>query len=45
MMQKDIVDSKLSELLKTFRTKKLSLGLINKEVENMRREIYEAQKH
>jgi len=43
-LEKDIVGSKLSRLLKTFKTKELSLETINDEVENVRQEIYEKQK-
>ena len=44
-LEKEGIDSKLSSLLKTFRTKELSLNTINKEVENVRQEIYERNKH
>ena len=44
-LEKEGIDSKLSSLLKTFRTKELSLDTINKEVEKVRQEIYERNKH
>ena len=44
-LEKEGVDSKLSSLLKTFRTKELSLDTINKEVEIVRQEIYERNRH
>lgn len=39
------IDGKLSELLTTFRTKKLSQKTIDQEVEIVRQKIYENQKH
>jgi hypothetical protein len=44
-LEKEAIDSKLSELLKTFRTRELSLKTINEEVEIVRQKIYESQKH
>ncbi len=44
-LEKEGIDSKLTRLLKTFKTKELSLDLINSEVEIVRQSIYEAQKH
>jgi predicted DNA-binding protein YlxM (UPF0122 family) len=44
-LEKEGIESKLSELLKTFRAKDLSLKTINKEVEIVRQQIYESQKH
>lgn len=44
-LEKEGIDSKLSGLLKTFRTKEISLKTINKEVEIVRQQIYERQKH
>ena len=44
-LERDIVESKLSRLLKTFKTKELDLDTINKEVESVRQEIYEKQRH
>lgn len=40
-LEKDVIDSKLSQLLKTFKTNKLDLETINAEVESVRQEIYE----
>ena len=44
-LERDIVGSKLSRLLKIFKTDELSLDIIDKEVESVRQEIYEKQKH
>ncbi|MFZ4543015.1 MAG: type II toxin-antitoxin system VapB15 family antitoxin [Saprospiraceae bacterium] len=44
-LEKEAIDSKLSRLLKTFRTKDLDLKTITEEVESVRQEIYEKQKH
>ncbi len=43
-LEKEIVGSKLSQLLKTFKTKELDLETINVEVESLRQEIYDKQK-
>ncbi len=43
-LEKEGIESKLSELLKTFRTNDLSLKTINEEVEIVRQQIYESQK-
>jgi len=43
-LEKDIVGSKLSRLLKTLKTNELDLDTINEEVESVRQEIYEKQK-
>ena len=43
-LEKDGIESKLSELLKTFRTKELNLDTINREVEIVRQQIYESKK-
>ena len=43
-LEKDIVGSKLSRLIKTFRADELSLDTINEEVESVRQELYEKQK-
>lgn len=43
-LEKDAIDSKLSSLLKTFKTKDLDLKTINEEVESVRQEIYDKQK-
>lgn len=42
-LEKDGINSKLTKLLKTFRTKELSLSEITEEVESVRQEIYEKQ--
>ncbi len=44
-LEKEGIKSKLSGLLKTFRSKDLSLKTINEEVEIVRQQIYESQKH
>ena len=44
-LEKEGIDSKLTRLLKTFKTNDLSLDLINSEVESVRQSMYEAQKH
>jgi len=44
-LEKDVIGSKLSQLLKTFKTKELDLDTINAEVESVRQEIYDKQKH
>jgi predicted DNA-binding protein YlxM (UPF0122 family) len=43
-LEKEVIDSKLSQLLKTFKTKDLDLKTITEEVESVRQEIYEKQK-
>lgn len=43
-LEKEGIESKLSELLKTFRTNDLSLKTISEEVEIVRQQIYESQK-
>ncbi len=43
-LEKEAIDTKLSRLLKSFKTKDLDLKTINEEVENVRQEIYEKQK-
>lgn len=40
-LEREVIDSKLSRLLKTFKTKDLDLKTIDKEVESVRLEIYE----
>lgn len=40
-LEKELVDSRLSRLLKTFKTEELDLKTIDKEVESVRQEIYE----
>lgn len=44
-LEKEAIDTKLSRLLKTFRTKDLDQKTITEEVESVRQEIYEKQKH
>ena len=44
-LEKEVVESKLTKLLKTFRTKDLSLQTLNEEVEFVRQKIYDIQKH
>ncbi|MBC7694151.1 MAG: hypothetical protein H7141_01760 [Burkholderiales bacterium] len=44
-LEKEGIESKLLSLLKTFKTKELSLDVINKEVEIVRQRIYESKKH
>jgi replication fork clamp-binding protein CrfC len=39
-LEKDVIDSRLSALLKTFKTKDLDLNVIHEEVELVREEIY-----
>ncbi|MCO5237047.1 MAG: hypothetical protein M9933_12335 [Chitinophagaceae bacterium] len=43
-LEKEAIDTKLSKLLKTFKTKDLDLKTINEEVEFVRQEIYDKQK-
>lgn len=42
-LEKEGIESKLSRLLTTFKTKELSLATINKEVEMVRQKIYESK--
>jgi hypothetical protein len=42
-LEKEGIESKLSRLLNTFKTKELSLATINKEVEIVRQSIYESK--
>lgn len=44
-LEKEGISSKLSGLLNTFRTEELSLETINEEVEIVRQQIYDRQKH
>jgi hypothetical protein len=44
-LEKEGIESKLSGLLKTFRTKELSLETINNEVEIVRQKIYDRKKY
>jgi len=43
-LEKEAIDSKLTRLLKTFKTKELDLKTITEEVESVRQEIYDRQK-
>ncbi len=43
-MEKEVIDSKLSKLLETYKTEELDLSTINQEVEIVRQEIYDKQK-
>lgn len=43
-LEKEAIESKLSRLLKTFKTKELDQKTINEEVEIVRQEIYDKQK-
>ncbi len=44
-LEKEAIDSKLTQLLNSFRTKELDLKTINSEVETVRQKIYAKQKH
>lgn len=44
-LEKEVISSKLSQLLKTFETDELDLATIDAEVESVRQELYEQQKH
>ncbi|MGB0880061.1 MAG: type II toxin-antitoxin system VapB15 family antitoxin [Polaribacter sp.] len=43
-LEKEVIDKKLSRLLKIFKTKDLTIKTITEEVETVRQEIYEKQK-
>lgn len=43
-LEKEVIDSKLSKLLKTFKTKELDIETITKEVEIVRQEVYDKKK-
>lgn len=43
-LEKEAIDSKLSSLLRTFKTKELELKTITEEVEKVRQEIYDKHK-
>lgn len=43
-LEREVIDSKLSRLLKTFKTKDLDIKTIDEEVESVRQELYEKQK-
>ncbi|MBN9352237.1 MAG: hypothetical protein J0H55_16275 [Chitinophagaceae bacterium] len=42
-LEKDTIDKKLTQLLKTFKTDELDLKTIDQEVEAVRQEIYDKQ--
>ena len=44
-LEKEGIETKLSGLLNTFRTDELSLDIINEEVEIVRQQMYDNQKH
>lgn len=44
-LEKEGIESKLSKLLKVFRTDDLSLETIDEETELVRQELYDRQKH
>jgi predicted DNA-binding protein YlxM (UPF0122 family) len=44
-LEKEAIGSKLSRLLKTFRTRDLDLKTITEEAEIVRQKIYDRQKH
>ena len=44
-LEKEGIETKLSSLLKTFRTDELSLETLTEEVESVRQEIYAQQKY
>ncbi len=44
-LEKEVIETKLSELLQIFRTEELSLETINEEVEIVRQQIYDSKKH
>ena len=43
-LEKEAIDTKLTNLLTSFRTEELSLGIIDKEVELVRQELYAKSK-
>jgi hypothetical protein len=43
-LEKEVIDTRLSRLLKTFNSKDLELETINTEVESVRQQIYEQKK-
>lgn len=44
-LEKEVVGSKLSQLLKIFKTDELDLATIDAEVESVRQELYDGQNH
>jgi hypothetical protein len=45
VLEKEGIETKLSKLLKTFRTNELSIDTINEEVEKVRQQMYDQKKH
>ena len=43
-LEKEVIESKLSQLLKTFKTNELDIATIDDEVEKVRKELYEKRK-
>jgi hypothetical protein len=43
-LEKDAIETRLTRLLKTFKTQALDLKVINEEVEQVRQQIYDEQK-
>jgi hypothetical protein len=43
-LEKEVIESKLSQLLKTFKTDELDIATIDDEVEKVRKELYEKRK-
>ncbi|MFD1631550.1 type II toxin-antitoxin system VapB15 family antitoxin [Pseudopedobacter beijingensis] len=43
-LEKEIIDSKLSQLLKVFKNDELDLNIIDAESESVRQEVYDKQK-
>ncbi len=44
-LEREAIDTKLTSLLKTFKAPKLDLKTISKEVESVRKGIYDKRKH
>lgn len=44
-LEREAIGSKLTDILKCFKTKELSLTTINKESEIVREKLYESKKH
>ena len=44
-LEKEAIDTKLSRLLKTFKTNELDVKTITEEVESVRQGIYDKEKH
>lgn len=43
-LEKDAIETRLTRLLKTFKTQAIDLKVINEEVEQVRQQIYDEQK-